>query len=69
MIDSTSSMILISVSLIPDCSSTDVEEIKGSLKGLIKITDALGRSVKATNNNPLFYIFDDGTVEKRVTIE
>ena len=36
---------------------------------LIKITDALGRVVKETKNIPLFYIYDDGTVEKRINIK
>ena len=52
------------VSLIPDCTGTILEEINGEPKGLIKIADILGRTIKTTNNNPLFYIYDDGTVEK-----
>ncbi len=35
---------------------------------LLKITDLLGRETKQTNQ-PLFYIYDDGTVEKRIVIE
>ena len=35
---------------------------------LLKITDLLGRETKQTNQ-PLFYIYDDGTVEKRITID
>jgi len=38
-------------------------------KELIKITDVLGRETKGKKNEPLFYIYDDGTVEKRITIE
>ena len=37
-------------------------------KELLKITDLLGRETKGTNQ-PLFYIYDDGTVEKRIIIE
>ncbi len=37
-------------------------------KELFKITDLLGRETKQTNQ-PLFYIYDDGTVEKRIVIE
>ena len=36
---------------------------------LIGIKDALGRTVKSTKNIPLFYIYDDGTVEKRIIFE
>jgi len=35
---------------------------------LLKITDLLGRETKQTNQ-PLFYIYDDGTVEKRIVVE
>ena len=41
-------------------------------KQLIGITDLLGRTVansKSLINTPLFYIYDDGTVEKRIVIE
>jgi len=38
-------------------------------KTLIKITDLLGRVCKASNNQILFYLFDDGTVEKKLIIE
>ncbi len=37
-------------------------------KELLKVTDLLGRETKQTNQ-PLFYLYDDGTVEKRITIE
>jgi len=35
---------------------------------LLKVTNLLGRETKGTNQ-PLFYIYDDGTVEKKITIE
>ena len=34
-------------------------------KKLIMITDLLGRKTKQTNNRPLLYIYDDGTIEKK----
>ena len=37
-------------------------------KELLKVADLLGRETKQTNQ-PLFYIYDDGTVEKRIVIE
>ena len=37
-------------------------------KKLLKIIDILGRKTKETNQ-PLFYIYDDGTVEKKIIIE
>ena len=38
-------------------------------KRLIKIVDVLGRESKITKKIPLFYIYSDGTVEKRIIIE
>ena len=38
-------------------------------KKLIAIKDALGRTVSPLNNTSLFYIYDDGTVEKKIIIE
>ena len=48
-----------------NCSATAIEEHTTNKK-LIKVTDILGRKTK---NQPLFYISDDGTVEKRIRIE
>jgi len=36
---------------------------------LIGIKDALGRTVKSAKNTPLFYIYDDGSVERKIIIE
>ena len=38
-------------------------------KELLKVTDLLGRETKGTENAVLFYIYDDGTVEKRIVVE
>ena len=38
-------------------------------RNLIKIIDVLGRNTDPKSNAPLFYIYDDGTVEKRIVIE
>ena len=38
-------------------------------RNLISITDVLGRETKDKKNTPLFYIYDDGTVEKKIIIE
>ena len=36
---------------------------------LIKVIDILGRESNQKRNIPLFYIYDDGTVEKKIIIE
>ena len=38
-------------------------------KNLIMITDILGRSVIPKSNMPLFYIYCDGTVEKKIILK
>jgi hypothetical protein len=45
------------------------QELTTNQGKLIKIVDVLGRSVNATAETPLFYIYDNGTVEKRIIIE
>ena len=49
-------------------SVTSIGEIDLFDKKLIKVVDVLGRETKQ-NKQPLFYIYDDGTVEKRIVIE
>ena len=49
-------------------SSTSVQE-HTTKKELLKVTDLLGRETNGTKNEILFYIYDDGTVEKRIIIE
>ena len=50
-----------------NCSGTSIKEYFKD-KELLKVTDLLGRETKGTNQL-LFYIYDDGTVEKRIVIE
>ena len=40
-----------------------------SSRKLIKIVDLLGRETIEKKNGPLFYIYDDGTVEKKIVLE
>jgi hypothetical protein len=50
-----------------NCPPSAIEE-QTSNKALLKGTDLLGRETKATNQL-LFYIYNDGTVEKKVVVE
>jgi len=56
--------IIIIVSII----ISSIEEVNNT-KILKKITDVLGRETNKKYNIPLFYIYDDGTVEKKISIE
>jgi hypothetical protein len=53
------------VSFIP----TTINEQNSHGRKLKKITDILGRESKPTKNTILFYIYDNGTVEKRILIK
>ena len=48
---------------------TGVNNVFQKDKKICKILDILGRETKETSNEMLFYIYDDGTVEKRIIIE
>ena len=48
--------------------TTSFSEIN-TKKKLIKTIDVLGRENKGTRNKSLFYIYDDGVVEKKIIIE
>jgi len=48
--------------------TTSIEE-ESTNKELLKAIDILGRESKEIKNQPLFYIYDDGTVDKKMIIE
>ena len=51
-----------------NCSATAIEEHTTNKK-LLKVTDLLGREIKETKNELLFYIYENGRVEKKIIIE
>jgi hypothetical protein len=53
--------------LLPCNNATSITSIN-SEKILIKITDLLGRETEKTINTPLFYIYSNGEVEKKIFI-
>ena len=50
-------------------TSTGIGHVALDEKKLIKILDALGREVERATNQILFYIYDDGSVQKRFVVE
>ena len=50
-------------------TQTRVDNVVLDNKRLIKVVDIFGRENTGTKNELLFYIYDDGTVEKRIVIE
>jgi Leucine-rich repeat (LRR) protein len=51
-----------------DCNATGIEDYTKQRK-LIKVLDVFGRSVIPKPNMTLFYIYEDGTTEKKLIIE
>tara|TARA_B000000565_G_scaffold178068_1_gene135007 strand:+ start:221 stop:979 length:759 start_codon:yes stop_codon:yes gene_type:complete len=52
------------------CNLTSINNLGNTEKKLlVKIIDFLGRKSKGVKNQPLFYIYDDGTVEKKIIFE
>ena len=54
---------------VSSCTAMTSIEEHFKNKELIKITDLLGRETKGSKNEPLFYIYDNGTVEKKLIVE
>ena len=52
------------------CNTTDINIIDNSEKRiLIKIIDILGRETSINSNEILFFIYENGTVERKIIIE
>ena len=52
-----------------NATSTFNIPISNANRKLQKIVDVLGREVNPTENTQLFYIYNDGSVEKKIIIE
>jgi hypothetical protein len=50
-------------------TTAGISDIANTKSNLVKITNMLGQETPYRRNTPLFYIYDDGTVEKRMVIE
>jgi hypothetical protein len=46
-----------------------IEDEDNEIKRLVLITDILGRETKLDMNKFLLFIYDDGTVEKKIIVE
>jgi PKD repeat protein len=49
--------------------TSGLEDVQTTDRQLLKVISILGRETKGSKNQPLFYIYDDGTVEKKIIIE
>ncbi|MDC0249413.1 hypothetical protein OAK24_00865 [Flavobacteriales bacterium] len=59
----------LTVNINTDNNPTGAININKTSKKLIMTTDLLGRKTKGKKNKSVFYIYNDGTVEKRITIK
>ena len=59
-------MKIINGSNSPTTVKDNLSEIQNPL---IKIIDLLGRETREMKNQPLFYIYDNGKVEKKIILE
>ena len=50
-------------------SVTSIGEINSSNKKIIKVVDVLGRETSINSNQTLFFIYEDGTIEKKISLE
>jgi hypothetical protein len=50
-------------------SFTSVGEIDSFDKKLLKVVDFLGREISVNSNKTLFFLYEDGTIEKRITLD
>jgi len=57
---------LIATGLMQPTAITEVPDTEN--RKLLKIVDVLGRDTPFKKNTPLFYLYDDGTVERRIVI-
>ena len=51
-----------------NCNATGITDYSGQRK-LIRVLDVFGRSIMPKPNVPLLYIYNDGSVEKRIVIQ
>ena len=51
-----------------NCNTTSLVDYARNKK-LVKVISVLGRETKEIKDDPLFYIYDDGTVNKRIVIK
>ena len=58
----------LSVRCLKDAAS-GMYELNSNLKSLIKVTDLMGRETVIKANEVLFYLYNDGSVEKKLIIE
>lgn len=52
------------------CNSTNYFNANSNVtKNIVKVVNILGKETKVINNQPLFFIYDDATVEKKIIID
>ena len=55
--------------VLQNSSPSVISNVNSEKKILVKTIDVLGRESKDLKNQPLFYIYDDGSIDKKMIIE
>jgi peptidylprolyl isomerase len=61
-------VVMDSVRIVNQVLAVTDQEIVNNNRNLVKIIDVLGHESKVTIDRPLFYIYDDGSVEKKINL-
>jgi hypothetical protein len=55
----------VALTLVADCSILDINEITRLNKQVVKVVDLMGRETSIVSNQPLIYVYSDGSKEIR----
>jgi|TARA_B110000196_G_scaffold240192_1_gene208602 hypothetical protein len=55
--------------LLPCNQTTNITELLPNKRKLIRITNLLGKNIQEKYNSPMFYIYDDGYVERKIILK
>ena len=55
--------------VLEETNASAINEVNSNNRNLLKIVDILGKESSPNKKGLLFYIYSDGTVEKRITVE
>jgi hypothetical protein len=68
-VDANGCVVKEDINVYVDSCITGVNELNASNKQLLKVVDVLGKNTNPKQKGLLFYIYSDGTVERRIVVE
>ena len=67
--DTNNYAVLVDNFVLEETNASAINEVNSNNRNLLKIVDVLGKEVPYKKNVPQFYMYSDGTVEKKLIIE